>query len=238
MSFIVDHFSTHRKEPVALFSLEMPDKQIFERMVVSKSNINSDLLYIKNKADEGNGWNAVSEAVRDYNNSRLYIDDTAGVSLGHIQRESRKLARKGEVGIIAADYLTLMKAEKADRNDLAYGKITKGLKNLAKELNCVVLLLTQMNRTADGARPKPSQSRDTGQIEQDCDLWIGLHREKALGMAEHDYTEIIVALNRHGGTGTVYMEMKEGCLRECEQTQARAMCEIPQEKSRGFKSNA
>ncbi len=84
--------------------------------------------------------------------------------------------------MILVDYLTLMTAEKADRNDLAYGMITKGLKNLAKELGCVVVLLTQLNRALESRtnkRPLPSDSRDTGQIEQDCDYWVGIHREGA-----------------------------------------------------------
>ncbi|WP_039062109.1 DnaB-like helicase C-terminal domain-containing protein, partial [Shigella flexneri] len=67
----------------------------------------------------------------------------------------------------------------AERRDIAFGDITTGLKNLAKELDCVVLLLTQLNRKLEDRadkRPTPSDSRDTGQIEQDCDVWIGLYR--------------------------------------------------------------
>ena len=112
-----------------------------------------------------------------------------------------------------------MTAEKADRNDLAYGMITKGLKNLAKELDCPIFLLTQLNRQLESRsdkRPVASDSRDTGQIEQDCDLWIGLYREGVydnyLSPALAGITEAIVRLNRHGKTGTAYMNLVNGAL--------------------------
>jgi len=108
-----------------------------------------------------------------------------------------------------------MEAEKADRNDLAYGMITKALKNLAKELNCVVLMLTQLNRGLENRpdkRPMPSDSRDTGQIEQDVDLWLGLYKASVYDEEVQDQglTEVLVRLNRHGGTGTAFVEMKQG----------------------------
>ena len=85
--------------------------------------------------------------------------------------------------MILVDYLTLMTADKAERNDLAYGLITKGLKTLAKELDCVVVLLTQLNRELEkrtNKRPLPSDSRDTGQIEQDCDYWLAIGKDAIL----------------------------------------------------------
>jgi replicative DNA helicase len=155
-------------------------------------------------------------AAAEFHASSLYIEDTPALRLSDIQREARNLRReKGSIGLICIDYLTLMEAEKADRNDLAYGMITKGLKNLAKELNCVVILLTQLNRGLENRpdkRPMPSDSRDTGQIEQDVDLWIGLYKDSVYneGGQHQGLTELIVRLNRHGGVGTGFVEMKEG----------------------------
>ena len=114
--------------------------------------------------------------------------------------------------MIAVDYLTLMKAPKADRNDLAYGDITKRLKKLAKELKCTVLLLTQLSREVakrPDKRPQPSDSRDTGQIEQDCDFWLAVHKQAVYEEDNYgfpDVVELILRLNRHGSTGTVYMK--------------------------------
>jgi replicative DNA helicase len=145
----------------------------------------------------------------------MFIDDMPAMTIDHIKREARNLAKTGPIGCIAVDYLTLMEAKKAERNDLAYGEITKALKNLAKELNCYVLLLTQLNRKLEDRsdkRPMPSDSRDTGQIEQDCDMWIGLYRHGVYDdTCKHKgLTEGIVRLNRHGQTGTFYMDLKDG----------------------------
>lgn len=130
------------------------------------------------------------------------------------------------VGPWQPDYLTLMTAEKADRNDLAYGMITKGLKNLAKELGCVVVLLTQLNRELEkrvNKRPLPSDSRDTGQIEQDCDYWVGIHREGAFDdSVPPGETELILRLNRHGSTGTVYCNQINGAIYDTDQQAAAA----------------
>ncbi len=199
---IVKHFALDIKKTVVEFSLEMPSKDLFERMLTERANVSPDILY--HGASNDSDWAKVSEAMGEYINSSFYIDDTPGISLSHIQSESRRIAKEKEVGVIAVDYLTLMKVEKAERNDLAYGEITKSLKNLAKELGCVVVLLTQLNRSLEqrsDKRPVPSDSRDTGQIEQDCDVWIGLYREgvyKELPPEQAGLTEAIVRLNRHG----------------------------------------
>lgn len=217
---LVKTFSLDHKKAVALFSLEMPSDQIMERMICERANVNANMFY-EGGSDED--FARVAASIGDYQNSKLYMDDTPAITIQHIQKECRKLARNEDMGLIAIDYLTLMEAEKADRNDLAYGKITKALKNLAKELNCVVLLLTQLNRSLESRpnkRPMPSDARDTGQIEQDCDLWMGLYREAVYNDEVPNemkgLTEIIVRLNRHGETGTAYMNLKNGYFVEAE----------------------
>lgn len=214
----------NEKLPSIMFSLEMPDKQILERMIGQASGVNTDIFYRSAGRDEEFAIaNArLAEMVESQN---LYIDDTPGASLSHIIAESRRIKReRGKVGMVLVDYLTLMTAEKADRNDLAYGLITKGLKNLAKELECVVVLLTQLNRDLEkrvNKRPLPSDSRDTGQIEQDCDYWMGIYRE---GAYDENYpqgdTELLLRLNRHGAGGVVYCEQRNGAIYDCDQIQA------------------
>lgn len=236
-------------KPSLLFSLEMPDVQILEKLVGQKSGINPNIFYMPatDEADEeyqGNYDEDFSKAIATANrlreNEMLYIDDTPGLSLAHIVAESRKIKRqKGSVGMILVDYLTLMTAEKADRNDLAYGMITKGLKNLAKELDCVVVLLTQLNRDLEkrpNKRPLPSDSRDTGQIEQDCDYWVGIHREgyydESVPAGE---TELLLRLNRHGETGTVYCNQRNGAIYDVVQATARAERDSRQQPTKGKK---
>ncbi|PHM52512.1 replicative DNA helicase [Xenorhabdus sp. KK7.4] len=198
--------------PVLMFSMEMTDKQLFERMVSQKSGINSDAFY--GGIEDDYEWALLSQAIGELKNTpNVWIDDTPGMTFGHIQAQCRKIKRQvGKIGFIGVDYLTLMKTEKADRNDIAYGNITKGLKILAKELDTTVVLLTQLNRNLEeraNKRPMPSDSRDTGQIEQDCDYWMGVYRDSVYHeKSDQTLTELILRLNRHGKSGTTYIEQK------------------------------
>lgn len=214
MSLVANHFAIELKESVALFSMEMPSVEIAERAMTNRTRLNPNEFYRSGISDESQG--RIDGAFKEIVSTNMYVDDGASLSLSHIQREARRIrSDQGSIGLICVDYLTLMEAEKADRNDLAYGMITKGLKNLAKELNCVVLMLTQLNRGLENRpdkRPMPSDSRDTGQIEQDVDLWLGLYKESVYDeeVSNQGLTEVIVRLNRHGGTGTAFVEMREG----------------------------
>ncbi|WP_420497572.1 replicative DNA helicase [Xenorhabdus griffiniae] len=198
--------------PVLMFSMEMTDKQLFERMVSQKSGINSDAFY--GGIEDDYEWALLSQAIGELKNTpNVWIDDTPGMTFAHIQSQCRKIKRQvGKIGFIGVDYLTLMKTEKADRNDIAYGNITKGLKILAKELDTTVVLLTQLNRNLEeraNKRPMPSDSRDTGQIEQDCDYWMGVYRDSVYHeKSDQTLTELILRLNRHGKAGTTYIEQK------------------------------
>ena len=213
MMLLANHFGLNLKESVAIFSMEMPSVEIAERSMTNRTMINPEEFY-RGTSNEVNG--KIDLAFKEMVESSIFIDDRSGLRLSEIQSEARRIRKeKGSIGLICVDYLTLMTAEKADRNDLAYGVITKSLKNLAKELNCVVLLLTQLNRSLESRpdkKPLPSDSRDTGQIEQDVDLWIGLYKESVYDEDSFSpgLTELIVRLNRHGGTGTGYVEMRQG----------------------------
>lgn len=240
------------KKPALLFSLEMPGDQIVEKLVGQKSGVNPNIFYMPATDDADDTYQgdydsdfkrAIDTANRLREIDMLYIDDTPGLSLAQIITECRRIKReRGVVGMVLVDYLTLMTAEKADRNDLAYGMITKGLKNLAKELSCVVVLLTQLNRKLEdrsNKRPLPSDSRDTGQIEQDCDYWVGVHREGAFDESvPAGETELILKLNRHGNTGTVYCNQINGAIYDCDQDAARMTArsreEKPAKKKGGF----
>jgi replicative DNA helicase len=214
---VAEHVGLELRKPVAIFSLEMPNMQIYERFLSGRSRVDSEAFHTVRLTDHQ--WQSTSTAIGEYNNSTIHVDDTPSITMQHLKKECRKLAKNGPLGLIAVDYLTLMTAGKADRNDLAYGMITKELKNLAKELDCVVMLLTQLNRNLEqraDKRPIPADSRDTGQIEQDVDYWIGLYREavynEQVSEMETGYTEAIVRLNRHGGVGTGYMNMIKGAM--------------------------
>lgn len=225
--------ATVENEPALMFSLEMPEGQMVEKITAQQSRLAPNLFYPDmTKEDFGyrGDWDGdiqkatgVMSALIDTNN--LMIDDTPGIGLSHIVAEARRIKReRGKVGMVLVDYLTLMTADKAERNDLAYGLITKGLKMLAKELDCVVVLLTQLNRDLEkrtNKRPLPSDSRDTGQIEQDCDYWLAIYREGAYDeTANQSETELLLRLNRHGETGVVYCQQRHGAIYDCDQEAA------------------
>lgn len=238
------HCAMNEKLPVLMFSLEMQDEQMLENILAQESAVNSNIFY-----DGGLGSDSEFARVMHHlnelsNTDNIYIDDTPAITLSHIRLEARRMAReKGQIGMIMVDYLTLMEKEKTGddtRNDLAYGAITKGLKALAKELNCVVVMLTQLNRNLESRadkRPIPSDSRDTGQIEQDCDYWIGIYRDAVYNdNADKNLMEISVALNRHGsGNFTVFAGISNGRIYEVDQleSQARANPE-PVKKERKY----
>ena len=237
------HCAMNEKLPVLMFSLEMQDEQMLENILAQESGVSSDIFY-------DGGLGADSEFARVMHHlkelsetNNIFIDDTPAITLSHIRSESRRMAKaKGQIGMIMVDYLTLMDKEKGDdqRNDLAYGTITKGLKALAKELNCVVVLLTQLNRNLESRgdkRPVPSDSRDTGQIEQDCDYWVGIYRDSVYNdQADKNLMEIIVALNRHGaGNFTVYAGIKNARIYEVNQAEAYAQTNVePVRKERKY----
>ena len=222
--------AVHEKKPALMFSLEMPGDQILEKLVGQKSGVNPNIFYLPATNDADDGYQgdydgdfnrAIETANRLSEIDLLYIDDTPGLSLAQIVSESRRIKReKGCVGMILVDYLTL--------------------KNLAKELDCVVVLLTQLNRALESRtnkRPLPSDSRDTGQIEQDCDYWVGIHREGAFDdSVPPGETELILRLNRHGNTGTVYCIQANGAIYDTDQQSAemrRREREEPQSKKKG-----
>ncbi len=212
MMLLANHSAIDKDLITLVFSMEMSGEQIFERSITTDGKANPIDFYNQNS---GPVYDKLHNSAGRILSSNMFIDDSPSMTIEHIKREARSKAKGGQIGMIAVDYLTLMQAQKADRNDLAYGEITKSLKNLAKELNCYVVLLTQLNRSLENRpdkRPMPSDSRDTGQIEQDCDMWIGIYRHAVYDedCKHKGLTEGIVRLNRHGKTGTFFMDLKDG----------------------------
>jgi len=218
------HYLLKRDQGVSIFSLEMRASDIWERMLSEKTKSNSNNFYTVPMANNAY-WDSVGNDNVELAHTKIAIDDSTGVTIRHIKSEVRKQHRKHKQGLIIVDYLTLMDSdEKAERNDLKYGEITKQLKMLAKELGCIVLLLTQLNRGLESRpdkRPTPADSRDTGQIEQDCDVWIGLYRERVYDeTVPYNFTEAIIRLNRTGETGTGYLTLENGYFEDVPTQQA------------------
>ena len=214
---MINHVTVDRKLPAYVASMEMSDDQVIERSVsaighVDKSLIKSNFDPAKSGGEDPEVLRgSFMEACKYLHGTDLYIDDRHDMKVSMIKRECRKILKKhGKIGGVYIDYLTLMQADGAhDRNDLAVASMTRALKGLSKELGCPVVLLLQLNRGCEDRpdkRPIPRDSRDSGAIEQDVDSWIGLYRDSVYNEDSEwgSITEIIVRLNRHGGTGTAY----------------------------------
>lgn len=234
---IATHFALNHRLPTLVFSLEMTDRGIIERMVAQEARVKSEIFYV-GASDDNDMARAMAKAT-ELAESNLMIDSTPGATLAHVVAECRKVKRqRGNIGLVAIDYLTLMKAEAAERRDIAYGDITTGLKNLAKEMDCVVLLLTQLNRKLEDRadkRPVPSDSKDTGQIEQDCDVWIGLYRDAVYNKnSDPHLMEMLLRLNREGASGTAHALMVDGYIKDVSDEEVARRSQIGQEKSRRY----
>lgn len=146
---------------------------------------------------------------------KLYIDDRGSLSVGQVVSNAYKYKqRSGSLDCIFIDYLQLMRLPggKNDSKNERIGEATRGLKILAKEIKCPVVALAQLNRNADGRRPTIADIRDSGNIEQDADLILLLHREHE----QIDNATLIIGKNRHGATRDIPMTWKHEWTRYLE----------------------
>lgn len=208
---MVNHFSG--RGAVYVGSLEMSDMQMMHRLVSQHTSLDKTAIYknFPESMDFELDQDMLFTGIANIGKKDIYIDDRYDLSVNKIWRECRKLQKKhGSLSGVFVDYLTLMKSEtKFERRDLEVGHMTISLKAMSKEFNCPVVMLLQLNRGLESRqdkRPMPSDSRDSGAIEQDVDSFIGLYRDSVYNESSHwkMITEIILRLNRHGGTGTAY----------------------------------
>jgi replicative DNA helicase len=187
---------------VYMSSLEMSASQLTFRLLATESGINGRMLRLA-RFPEGD-WPGIVQAAGRIAELDLIIDDTASIS----ELELARRVRRAKPGLLIVDYLQLMRsAQRADRKDLEIGNITAGLKSLAKELEIPVILLSQLNREAEkrqNPRPRLADLRESGAIEQDADLVIGLYRLEASGVAE-----LICLKHRNGPLGTIKLTFRE-----------------------------
>ena len=197
----------------AVFSMEMPRFQLFERFLTQDAQISGDKFY--QEMDEYE-FARISQTIGKMSGSNLYFDDRSSLSLNQIKSACRKHKEThGSLGAVFVDYFTLMKIESAARHDLAHGANSTGLKNMAKELKCPVFLLAQLSRGVDSRpnkRPLISDLRESGSLEQDADSIIFLYKDSVYNPDNGlgGLTEVILAANRHGAAGTAFVDMKAG----------------------------
>jgi replicative DNA helicase len=206
---IAEHVALNEGLPVAVFSMEMGASQLAVRVVGSIGRIDQGHLRTGKLTDEE--WPRLTEAIERLRTIELHIDETPGLTPAELRANARRLARQcGKLGLIVVDYLQLMSGTaSADENRATeLGEISRGLKALAKELQCPVLALSQLNRGVESRndkRPLMSDLRESGAIEQDADIIMFIYRDDYYNKdsREPGVAEVIIGKQRNGPTGTV-----------------------------------
>lgn len=194
-----------QQKPVLFFTMEMSANEIAMRMISQTQSIS--LWHILNGKLDGQQSTRAMKGIRELSEYRLMLDDRSDLTEYDVCTTARQVRRNyGDLRLIVVDYLQLMNAKSKrgdDNRNLELGVITRSLKKLARELNCPIVLLAQLNREVEkraGGKPNLADLRDSGNIEQDADLVVLLARDKEMSPS---LVEIIVAKARNGSTGTV-----------------------------------
>ncbi|SIS04168.1 primary replicative DNA helicase [Aquipseudomonas alcaligenes] len=205
---LVENAVLRTEKVVLVFSLEMPSDSIVMRMLSSLGRI--DQTKVRSGKLDDDDWPRLTSAVNLLNERKLFIDDTAGISPTEMRARARRLAREhGEIGMIMVDYLQLMRipGSSGDNRTNEISEISRSLKALAKEFNCPVIALSQLNRSLEqrpNKRPVNSDLRESGAIEQDADIIMFVYRDEVYH-PETEYkgvAEIIIGKQRNGPIGT------------------------------------
>ncbi|GHV12351.1 replicative DNA helicase [Bacteroidia bacterium] len=219
------NFST----PVAVFSLEMSNVQLVNRLIVNVTEIPGEK--IKSGRLEQYEWEQLDRKIVQLYDAPIFVDDTPSLSVFELRTKARRLVKEHNVKCLIIDYLQLMNASGMNfgSREQEVSMISRSLKGLAKELNIPIIALSQLNRSVenrsikdgpDAKRPQLSDLRESGAIEQDADLVCFIHRpeyykifEDAQGNDLRGKAEIIIAKHRNGSTGDVLLSFKHEFVR-------------------------
>ena len=213
---IAEHVAIEGRKPVAIFSLEMSAQQLVQRLLCSRARVNSKKVRDGFLAERD--FSTLTSAASKLADAQMFIDDTAGLNILELRAKARRLKSQHDIQLVVVDYLQLLRSTSRrgqDNRQIEISEISAGLKGLAKELSIPVLVLAQLNRNPENrtgdskGRPRLSDLRESGSIEQDADF-VGLlvreeyyadtdeEREQSEGKAD-----LIIAKQRNGPTGDV-----------------------------------
>ena len=197
-----------QQKPVALFSLEMSKEEIVQRILASVGRVDSMKL---RSGQLGPLWQRVVDAASRMYQAPIYIDDSPIVTVTDIRAKCRRLKRKKGLALVIVDYLQLMQGTARENRQQEIAEISRSLKNLARELDVPVIGLSQLNRSLEARedkRPRLSDLRESGSLEQDADVVMFIYRHEYYHPEDQEnkgLAEIIIAKHRSGSTGTVRM---------------------------------
>jgi len=218
---IAEHIGLMEKTPVAIFSLEMGKQQLAERFLCSISEIDSQKVRRGLLSDAD--YKKLANACAELSETPIYIDDTSTLTPLELRAKARRLKSKHDISCILVDYLQLMHlgSGRVESRQQEITTISRYLKALARELSVPVIVMSQLNRSPEGReghRPRMSDLRESGSIEQDADVVMLLHSEDYYKRNEENYepnntAELIIAKQRNGPTGTVKLTFREKITR-------------------------
>lgn len=215
---IASHVALRVNRPVVMFSLEMSQQEILQRLMSIESRVGAKRIKTGNMYEDD--WDRLLPVLPQLQAAPLVIDDSSMTTLNTIRSKARRVKQQyGDLGLVIVDYLQLMSGPaKAGNREQEVSMISRGMKMLARELDCAVLVLSQLNRGLElraDKRPVLSDLRESGSQEQDADVVMFLYRDEMYNR-ESDFrgiTELIVAKHRAGSTGTVYLGFMDYCTK-------------------------
>lgn len=211
---VADHVA--RSGGSVLFcTMEMSRREIGMRIMSARSCVSVHAM--RSGTKDADDWRRMSDQMPAAKQQRLMIDDTAAVTVAHVRAKARRLSRQAGLSLVVLDYLQLMRGD-GDNRTQEMGSISRGLKALAKELQVPIIALAQLNRGVEGRadkRPMLSDLRDSGEIEQDADIVVMLHREALYNESPEwaGLAEALVRKNRNGPTGELLLSYQPEQMR-------------------------
>ena len=201
---VVEHVGVVEKKPVVIFSLEMSAQQVAQNMLCSHARIDAHKLRMGFLDDKQ--WSDLSYGLGSLSEAPIFIDDTPGLTVLEMRAKARRLKAQYDIQLVAVDYLQLMESSREENRQQEISVISRRLKSLARELKIPVIAVSQLNRSVEsreGHRPRMSDLRESGSIEQDADVIVLLHRDNYYDPDKDNTAELIIAKQRNGPTGVV-----------------------------------
>ena len=203
---IAEHAALREGKSVVIFSLEMSKEQLAYKLLCSEANV--DMLKLRTGNLEDKDWENIARASGPLSSAKIYIDDTAGVSIMEMRSKCRRLKIEYGIDLILIDYLQLMSGSGEESRQQEVSEISRNIKAIAKEMQCPVIALSQLSRAPEQRadhRPMLSDLRESGSIEQDADLVMFLYRDEYYNKEteEKNVAECIIAKQRNGPVGNV-----------------------------------
>lgn len=203
---IAENAALRQGKSVVIFSLEMSKEQLANKLLCSEANV--DMLSLRTGNLEDRDWENIARAAGPLSSAKVYIDDTAGVSIMEMRSKCRRLKIEYGIDLILIDYLQLMSGSGEESRQQEVSEISRNIKAIAKEMKCPVIALSQLSRAPEQRadhRPMLSDLRESGSIEQDADLVMFLYRDEYYNKESEDkgIGECIIAKQRNGPVGTV-----------------------------------